>query len=139
MTQASHPRRLILRPDEVRELVRCGSVVVVRPRPRQDSVRCPFGAPGSLLWVAETWCPIEGCGKPASYFTDPKWKDRTAFYEADNDRPTWAPKWRSSTSMPRRFSRLTVRVTSVEVAREGDAWQWRVRVEREGEGASDGE
>ncbi len=78
---------------------------------------CPYGLPGNRLWVRETWTPIPEA-KPSGYFTDPKWKDRVAFYAADNDRPMWAgDKWRPSIFMPRAASRITLEVVSIRVER----------------------
>jgi hypothetical protein len=71
---------------------------------------------GDRLWVRETWTPIP-IAKPAGYFTDPKWINRTCWYRADNDRPTWGGRWRSSTSMPRCESRIDLEVTAVRVER----------------------
>lgn len=77
---------------------------------------CPYGAPGDRLWVRETWAPIPEM-KPSGYFTDPKWKDRTAWYAADNDKPMWGGNWKPSIHMPRKFSRITLEIVSVRVER----------------------
>lgn len=75
-----------------------------------------YGAPGDRLWVRETWTLI-GPSRPSGYWSDPAWKVREAFYKADNDRPTWAGKWRSPIHMPRKFSRITLEITDVRVER----------------------
>lgn len=81
---------------------------------------CPYGSPGDLLWVRETWAgaakrPIHGA--PATYF-----------YRADGERQvgkqlsalSWVERekrWRSPVAMPRWASRLTLRITEVRVQR----------------------
>lgn len=76
-------------------------------------VRCPYGQPGDLLWVRETWQqsglaygnPTAGAGR--------------MHYRADADhgwQPYWGG-WRSPMFMPRWASRLTLRVTGVRVER----------------------
>lgn len=77
---------------------------------------CEYGGRGDRLWVRETFCPM-GSTRPAGYWTDPKWRGRECFYAADNDRPTWAGKWKPSIFMPRALSRITLRVESVRVER----------------------
>jgi hypothetical protein len=77
---------------------------------------CPYGSIGDQLWVRETWTPIPNM-KPSGYFTDPKWINRIAWYEADNDKPTWGGKWRPSIHMPRSACRLVLEITEVRVER----------------------
>ncbi len=72
-------------------------------------IRCPFGAPGDLLWVRETW--------RADDFDDTR-----ALYAADMPADALAAgrsvvRWRPSIHMPRGRSRITLRVTSVRVER----------------------
>lgn len=92
---------------------------------------CPWGAPGDRLWVRETWanadCMYQGhendepgvvayrADKSAIQFdasaprTIPQW-DLTSW--------NWdALRWRSSTTMPRRFSRIQLEVTDVRCER----------------------
>jgi hypothetical protein len=62
-------------------------------------VPCPYGAPGDMLWVKETWCGIQhgtGCR-----------------YKADWPEHEHGPRWRPSLFMPRIASRLLLRVTGV--------------------------
>ena len=75
--------------------------------------KCPFGKPGDLLYVRETWSyPVPGC--------EPQ---RGVSYKADhvtgNDGPTKIT-WKPSIHMPRSFSRLTLKVTSIRVERLQD-------------------
>lgn len=72
-----------------------------------DMGPCPFGAPGDLLWVRETW---------AAHGPMVVWR-------ADHptlDRPVIAPRWRPSIHMPKWAARIWLRVTDVRVERVGD-------------------
>lgn len=79
---------------------------------------CPYGAPGDVLWVKETWRTLhsQDCLKPT--LLD---QDRSKItYEADkeNRNPLWAfGKTRVSIHMPRWASRLALRIKSVRVER----------------------
>ncbi len=79
-------------------------------------VQCPFGAPGDLLWVRETW-RVHG-GQEYEYQQD----RASVMYRADMDMGTldldW--EWRPSIFMPRWASRITLRVESVRVERLRD-------------------
>lgn len=66
-------------------------------------IRCPYGAPGDLLWVREAWGPCEG---GIIYRAD----------ESDSAKPDDG-RWHSPIHMHRSFSRLTLRVLSVRVER----------------------
>ncbi len=104
------------------------------------SARCPFGQPGDLLWVRETWnwfdpveIPVDRIGKRAP-FTGCQGRrliEWCAAYAADGEiyHPADGAKalWRPSIHMPRWASRILLRVTSVRVERvqdisERDAW-----------------
>lgn len=71
---------------------------------------CPYGTPGSYLWVRETWrlgeAPYD-CG------------DTSVHYRADQDECAGGP-WRPSIYMPRWASRITLRITDVRVERVQD-------------------
>jgi hypothetical protein len=64
---------------------------------------CPYGAPGDLLWVRETWA------RHADGVT----------YRADFDETSFAATggiaWRPSIHMPRALARITLRITEVRV------------------------
>lgn len=74
---------------------------------------CPYGRPGDLLWVRETWAPNKVI--PVEH------RDPGEFiYAADLDvdrRMKWAATWKPSIHMPRKASRLTLRITDVRVER----------------------
>lgn len=77
---------------------------------------CPYGVPGDLLWVRETWadyrylaCSNNGVGIATT--------SRTV-YRADNGSEVYADlRWRPSIHMPRWASRLTLEITDVRVQR----------------------
>jgi len=90
--------------------------------------RCPYGAPGDLLWVRETWAhwmtitddvkagdmPIEDALESVLYkadFTDEDWVGLHEDYE-------WT--FKPSIFMPRWASRITLEVVSVRVERVQD-------------------
>lgn len=79
---------------------------ILKSDPRYFS--CPYGAPGDLLWVRESWGIIDDntvvTGAAAYRATDPMALD----------------KWRPSIHMPRWASRLTLEITDVRVERLQD-------------------
>lgn len=90
---------------------------------RDRQIKCPYGKPGDLLWVRETWCHT-GHGV---------WTIATArmassgrpIYRAEGERIE--VKWWPAIHMPREFSRLSLRITDVRVQRlaeisAADAW-----------------
>ena len=89
-------------------------------------VSCPYGVPGDLLWVRETWQ-----GLVSVYDEDLPWSHVAVMhkrrenvveigYKADYPNPIddggWAV-WVPSIHMPRWASRITLRVTDVRVER----------------------
>ena len=64
---------------------------------------CPYGAPGDVLWVRETWAPSDLA---------------PVLYRADG--PVRNGRWRPSIHMPRWASRLSLRIKSVRVERLQD-------------------
>lgn len=70
------------------------------------SVKCPYGSPGDLLWVRETWtADDEGHSTTRASIS----------YKADCDGSTgW---WRPSIHMPRWASRITLRLNDVRAQR----------------------
>ena len=81
--------------------------------------RCPYGEPGSKLWVRETWQQIHPVGNGQWAFAEPLSSDNAKYelvYAADRGRDE-PPKWRPSIHMPRWASRITLEVTGVRVER----------------------
>ena len=93
--------------------------------------RCPYGDPGDLLWVRETW------GRTTNVNDSPLWPGRAhipmaggevVIFAADGgwqwcDGDGFATErsmWRPSIHMPRWASRITLRITDVRVERLQD-------------------
>jgi len=74
---------------------------------------CPYGKPGDLLWVRETWALDAGFDGVKPSDISSYWGG--IYYRANGDKP--AGKWRPSIFMPRWASRLTLRVKSVKAER----------------------
>lgn len=103
------PQQASGRPDEFDALHWPGDDAVTTP------LRSPYGAPGDLLWVRETWAERQ-------YRTDVDSPDesakseRTPAYAADwSGEPAY--RWRPSIHMPRWASRLSLEVVSIRVER----------------------
>lgn len=91
--------------------------------------RCPYGVPGDVLWVRETWgvgnrpCPHNGWVDGIEYRADcvddcapPLHDIIPADVEADSIRAGWRPL----IHMPRWASRIALRVTDVRIERLND-------------------
>src|SRR5690606_18119466 len=81
---------------------------------------CPYGKPGDLLWVRETWAPTS-----VYLGMDPGMDALAAggFYRADyppGDLDEDIERWTPSIHMPRWASRLTLELTDVRVERLHD-------------------
>lgn len=71
---------------------------------------CPYGAPGSLLWVRETWAaPHQFDHLP------PRLIEGTARIHYAADEPLGGLRWRPSIHMPRAFSRIRLRIKTVHI------------------------
>ena len=88
-------------------------------------VGCPFGEPGELLWVRESfWQAVQAtqmpCGEYESYWAGAieydEQRAKPGWHNNDQYGKGWMAK-RPSIHMPRRASRLTLRVTGVRVER----------------------
>ena len=87
-------------------------------------IRCPYGQPGDMLWVRETWdwrdwSWNKDCRVRIAYAADGEQADKTS--------PVgWRPtiynyeRWRPSIHMPRWASRITLEVLGVRVERVQD-------------------
>lgn len=75
--------------------------------------KCPYGVPGDELWVRETW-GIDECDRTI-YRASTSSSD-----EHDLKHIIHAFRWRSSIFMPRRASRIKLRITDVRVERLQD-------------------
>lgn len=110
-----------------------------------NAVRCPYGRPGDLLWVRESWQAFfddeVAAGRqrgPRHTLGIPAQPNRKSFvfYGADGEliSPEFGvARWRPPIHMPRAFSRLTLRITDVRVERltaisDDDIWAEGVQV-----------
>jgi hypothetical protein len=84
-------------------------------------LRCPYGEPGELLWVRETFTikdkALDGLEYPPFYRSDVTDSHGLCFATDDGPRYVEQLKWTSSIHMPRWASRLTLRITDVRVQR----------------------
>lgn len=90
---------------------------------QHDLVPCPYGAPGDLLWVRETFRSGRVDGLPGD-----------AVYQADHPGLKSPPgsygrPWKPSIHMPRWASRLTLEITGVRVERLQDISEADARAE----------
>lgn len=107
--------------------------------------KCPYGKPGDILWVRETWRPEElkesGPDGPEG-LDGTRYKADGAFRSIENSREASdlfgearykflksGHEWRPSIFMPRWASRLTLRVTGVRVERVKDISEADARAE----------
>lgn len=96
-----------------------------------SSAICPYGAPGTRLWVRETW----GCAHYEGIDAAPNY-----FYRADETDPEHDAliRWRPSIHMPRTASRITREITDVRVERLQQISEDDARAEGVGEGPQEG-
>ncbi|MTI82607.1 MAG: hypothetical protein FH756_01650 [Firmicutes bacterium] len=75
---------------------------------------CPYGQPGTVLWVRETWADLRGMGFgfPFAYKVD-----TPSGSEGDRCRIEFGVKWKPSIHMPRKAARLFLKVKDVRVER----------------------
>lgn len=89
--------------------------------------RCPYGQPGELLWVRETFIAGLGVGGYAPGVDPDKdqfGKTIDVIYRADDgENERTAAGWQPSIHMPRWASRLTLEITDVRVERVQDISQ----------------
>lgn len=94
----------------------------------REVIRCPYGQPGDLLWLRETWA--EGWTyageRPAVFYRSTMDGLSHCQHALNYDRvlgasaPSDGIRWRPSIHMPRWASRLTLRITDVRVERLQD-------------------
>ncbi len=77
-------------------------------------IRCPYGQPGTTLWVREAWRVVWSSDNEPPRELDAAYR---FWYEADAPLQDGYGKLRPSIHMPRFASRITLEVTSVRVER----------------------
>jgi hypothetical protein len=90
--------RRVVKPEHLRGVV-CDDTMY-----KQMKGRCPYGQPGDVLWVRETWC-------------DPHHLVPEAGYQYKASKPDAPLKWKPSIHMPREAARLFLSIKSVRVER----------------------
>lgn len=89
--------------------------------PAETFFRCPYGVPGDLLYVKETWAKREDIDPATERSRAVHYLLHRATYEGDiGDEWHYYGRWRPSIFMPRWASRITLRVTDVRVERLRD-------------------
>jgi len=90
------------------------------PQIGKEEIRCPYGKPGDILWVRETW----GIGCKGNYDKDGYLMLEYCYKATDDDLTIKSEfgksKWRPSIHMPRAAARLFLKVKSVRVERLQD-------------------
>lgn len=82
---------------------------------------CPFGKPGDLIYVRETWMDLQGTG--VEYISDGKLQryayaaDTPPGSYGDECRKEYGLKWRPSIHMPKSAARIWLEITGVRVER----------------------
>ena len=82
------------------------------------SVKCPYGQPGDLLWVRETWCVTQPFD-PETYYFGYKcgiqpYSNKPASEEYNYLSPD---KWKPSIHMPKAAARICLQVEEIRVER----------------------
>lgn len=76
---------------------------------------CPYGKPGDLLWVRETWADLNERYPSMS---------SQIIYRADKEDRAAPIKWKPSIFMPRAASRILLEVQDIRVERLQDINEW---------------
>ncbi len=79
-----------------------------------QKVKCPYGQPGDILWVRETWCDAGVFGYA---------------YRATDSLPIGVNTWRPAIHKPRKAARLFLQVKDVRVERLQDITEEDARAE----------
>jgi hypothetical protein len=106
------------------------SVAMFHTRDRQHAIqlRCPYGGPGDVLWVRETWQLGTGDGENMGINVQVKTEPWCVEVQPEHREAAVAMakrigcggKWRPSIHMPRWACRLTLELTEVRVERVQD-------------------
>lgn len=80
-------------------------------------VKCPYGAPGDCLWVREAFTLSDADCQAWDLPEARAAHEPLVFYRADVEGPLPDVKWNPSVHMPKDFSRITLKITSVRVER----------------------
>lgn len=92
------------------------------------SKNCPYGEPGDVLWVRETWFNDADFGEPPIYI----------FKAGNENYPRGSSPWKPSIHMPRTAARIFLKVTDVRVERIQDITKDDIKAEGIQLGADNG-
>lgn len=83
-------------------------------------VKCPYGKPGDILWVRETWAAT--CGGKFEYKSDGGYPPRIVHESANESggEDIVTERWFPSIHMPKCACRLFLRITNIRVERLQD-------------------
>jgi hypothetical protein len=86
---------------------------------KAESVKCPYGQVGDVLWVRETWCLTTPFGPEEYYFgyktssqAEIKASEKYDYYSPD--------EWKPSIHMPKEACRIFLQITNIRVERLKD-------------------
>lgn len=88
-----------------------------------EIIACPYGRPGDLLWVRETWMDLQGTGIEIVTGSQERYAygaDTPPGSYGDDQRKCYGLKWRPSIHMPRSVSRISLEITRVHIERLQD-------------------
>jgi len=77
----------------------------------------PYGQPGDLLWVKETFADTKGMGFDNRFYYKEQTQDGS---DGDETRKRYGVKWKSPILMPRKASRITLKIKDIRVERIQD-------------------
>jgi hypothetical protein len=111
-----------------------GSPTVPLPQERIEEL-CPYGVPGDHLRVRETWAIVSsepGCDCEATLCSHEHIEYRAdtgnkypGYWPADEKDHPNCGRWSSSSQMPKWASRLSLKITKVEVEKDAKlGWVW---------------
>lgn len=93
---------------------------IYKDRDDRSPFRCPYGDPGDILWVRETWAHVPRTAYGSLSNPDPDDPDMAFVYRASFDRAKGGFGWKPSIHMPRTASRTTLKITDVRIERVQD-------------------
>lgn len=95
---------------------------VISHVPGDGPWKCPYGQPGDILWVRETWADLRGMGfdEPFAYLANNLNKNGEEDSDSKRCRLDYGVKWKPSIHMPREAARIFLKVKNVRVERLQD-------------------
>lgn len=83
----------------------------------KGEIKCPYGKPGDLLYVRETYAEVGTCDPGWLLYRASGYKNECRRHAFDQYPDESAMKWTPSIHMPRHHSRLTLEITDIRVER----------------------